>query len=639
MANKKPPKPIAGKLQQNIQQPADAKVSLNLKLAILLGVFALVVYANTLNHGYVLDDLSAITSNTIVKKGIAGIPELFSTPYRRGFNILANDLYRPLSLVTFATEFQLFGLNPMPGHLINILLFAGCVMLLFLFLAGLFEGKRNNAAFIASLLFALHPIHTEVVANIKSRDELLCFFFAFLSLNIFLKYLEKGKITQLLLGSVCFLFSLLSKETSIAFLGIIPLVFFFYRNENKRHSTYITAGTAVAALTFLVARYSVLNAHHANNLADIPFLDNFLSGKDLSVSSRIATAVLILGYYIRLLFIPYPLSCDYSYNSIPAVTFSDPFTLLSLAIYASIICFGIRLFLKNRKDPFAFAILFFLATIFLFSNIPFLIGSAMAERFLFFSSAGFCLAIALLIELCAKKTTAAPLVKQPRVIWILIPLCAVYSLLTIARNADWADNYTLFSADVEKHPKDARLNYYLGSELGEKAAPQERNPEKQKKIYSESIAYLNKSLAIYPLFDKAEANLGYTYRILSQFDSAALHDQRAMQLNPKNTLAINNLAEIYVIKKRFAEAIALYQKAIELKPDVPAPYTNSGICYFSLGKYDSAVYVLNNAIPIDPDFSRSYEILAITYNTMAKPDSAKKYEAIARQSNPGFSMQ
>ena len=180
--NKKPVLKQTVESKPVIEKPEaeNGKYPLRLKLVILLGIISCLVYANTLKNGFVLDDGAIITGNSLVKKGIPAIPEILSTPYHHGqFSKTSNDLYRPLSLVMFATEYQLFKEHPLPFHLINILLFTCCVILLFFFLDALFERKKTAAAFIASLLFALHPIHTEVVANIKSRDELLCFFFAF----------------------------------------------------------------------------------------------------------------------------------------------------------------------------------------------------------------------------------------------------------------------------------------------------------------------------------------------------------------------------------------------------------------------------------------------------------------------------
>ncbi len=326
-----PARPAPAKQAPKKTEAPKKGFSVTLKLALLLGILSFAVYANTFKNGYALDDFNTIGENTIVTRGISAIPEILATPYRRGWFVTTNDLYRPLSLTMFAAEYQLFDRSPAAGHFFNVLFFAGCVVLLFLFLHNFFEGRKPAVAFIAALLFALHPIHTEVVANIKSRDEIMCFFFAFLSLNVYLKYMGSGKMKHLVFGCLCFLLSLLSKETVITFLAVIPLIFFFYRNENKKYALNITIGAVVMAAVFLTIRYSVLSAYNANTTSDVSFIDNMLSAPP-SAAAGFATKVLILGHYLKLLLIPYPLICDYSYNSIPFVTFSDVWALLSLAI-------------------------------------------------------------------------------------------------------------------------------------------------------------------------------------------------------------------------------------------------------------------------------------------------------------------
>ena len=394
--------------QNNVDKPISIErkglMPNTLKCALFLGIISFLVYANSLKNGFVLDDDTVTIKNTIITQGASAIPEILTTPYRRGsFKNTTNDLYRPLSLVMFAIEYQIFGKNPAPFHFVNLLIFCGCVILLFYFLDKLFERKRTAVALIASLLFALHPIHTEVVANIKSRDELLCFFFAFLSLNLFLSFVKSGKIVHLLTGSLCFFLSMLSKETVVTFVALVPFIFFFYSNENKRRSGYITGCVLLAAIVCIAIRFSVLNHYHANEIANINFVDNALAKKDLSFESRVATAILILGYYIKLLFVPYPLLCDYSFNSIPFTHFSNPVVLIILSLYIFLAVFSVKRLIKNQKDAYAFGILFFLTTIALFTNIPFLIGTTMGERLLFFPSVGFCIVIALLIEKFARR--------------------------------------------------------------------------------------------------------------------------------------------------------------------------------------------------------------------------------------------
>ncbi len=638
MANKRIKKPVHAHIPVAItgaqrQEEKYSGFSMNLKFALLLGLISCIVYANTLNNGYTLDDCAAIRDNAFVKKGITSIPKLLFTPYHRGSFATSNDLYRPLSLVMFAVEYQLFGYNPAPGHFFNILLFVCSVILLFLFLDQLFERKKTAVAFLASLLFAVHPIHTEVVANIKSRDELLCFFFAFLSLNIFLKYINTGKLTQLLAGAFCFFLSLMSKESVITFLAVIPLIFLFYRNENIGKSIYVILWTALVAIIFLTIRYFVLNFYHANEITNIPMIDNALSNPNIPYDSRIATAILILGYYVKLIFIPYPLICDYAYNTIPYSSFSNPAVLISLAVYIFLAVFSIRFFLKNHKNPFAFGIFFFLITISLFSNIPFLIGTTMGERLLFFPSVGFCVTIAFLMEKVAggMNETNRSILTNKTVLGILIPVAIIFFVMTIHRNSEWVDNYTLYSSDIKNAPQSGKLNFWLGLELLTIKAKEEKDPSKLKQIKEAGLNYIYKSVAIYPDFEIAQSELCAAYFRNGQYDSAEIHGEKAISLNPTSVITLNNLASVYYNKKKYDRAMAMYKNAIKLLPDFVDPYTNVATCYLNLGKLDSGIYYLNKAISVDPTFNRSYEYLAMAYKTAGKLDSAKKYEAIAQK--------
>jgi len=645
MASKQNNKPVqkpvqTAKPKANVPKPVAVKATtpLNMKLALLLGIFSIIIYANTMRNGYVLDDSSVITENTIVMKGASAIPEILSTPYRRGFFITSNDLYRPLSLVMIAIEYSIFGENPMPNHVVNILLFAGCVIFLFFFLDKLFEGKKTAVAFITALLFAAHPIHTEVVANIKSGDELLCFFFVFLSLNIFIKYVEQGKMLHLLLGCLCFFLSFLSKETVVTFLAVVPMIFFFYRNENKKRSTNITIGIVAMTALAIGIRISVLSAYNANGIGDIDFADNGLALKTLAPSSRIATAVLIMGYYVKLLFIPYPLVCDYAYNTIPFTTFANPLVLLTLAVYIALAVFSIMRLLKNNKDPYAFAILFYLATMSLFSNIPFLIGATMGERFLFFGSVGFCLVIALLLEKWVGQVADSGLaiIKNPKTLAVVIPLCLAYSAIAISRNTDWYSNYTLYGADIKKSTNSSKLNYFYGLELEKVVASEEKDPEKIKQIRIKGIKYLSKAVAIDPDFANAQSDLGNAFFCLAQYDSAEIHERKSLDVNPTSNMTANNLANVYYFTKKYRESIDLSLKAIALKPEYVNAYGNLGRCYLTIGRLDSAAYYLYKGIQIDPTYSFSYEILAYVYRAAGRQDSVNKYVALAQKAKPGF---
>ncbi len=214
---------------------------------------------------------------------------------------------------------------------------------------------------------------------------------------------------------------------------------------------------------------------------------------------------MILGDYVKLLIFPYPLVCDYSYNSIPFTTFGNPWSLASLIIYLALGVFGIWGLVKKPKDPLVFTVLFYLAAISLFSNILILIGSPMAERFAFFASVGICLAIPLMVEKWVLKTDAdATYVTNSKILSIIIPIALVYAGMTFSRNADWLDNLSLFKADVNKSPNDSRLAYYYGTELVTRA-DHEGNPTVKQQWLSDGVVALRRSLSIYPTYENALA--------------------------------------------------------------------------------------------------------------------------------------
>jgi tetratricopeptide (TPR) repeat protein len=257
----------------------------------------------------------------------------------------------------------------------------------------------------------------------------------------------------------------------------------------------------------------------------------------------------------------------------------------------------------------------------------------MAERFMFFTSVGFCLAVALAIEKWILKSDTADLasIKKPVVLAMIIPIAIVYAAIVIDRNKDWFDNYTLFKADINKRPNDCRLSYYLGTEIATTKAGEAKDPAEQKKLTKEGIDLLYKSLAVYPDYDNAQASIGNAYFHIQQYDSAEFHEKRALELNPKDAITINNLAGVYFSSGKYPLAIKLCHDALDLNPHYVNAYSNIGLCYLHMGKLDSSLINLYKAVSIDPNFSGSYDNLALTYKAMGQMDSVKKYEARAKQ--------
>ena len=544
--------------------------------------------------------------NTYVGKGIAGIPELMVTPRLAGFEKIVNDNYRPLSLVMFAAEYQFFGANPFIGHLFNLLFFAGCVVLLFLFTDRLFQGKQTGIALIAALLFALHPIHTEVVANIKSRDEIMCFFFALASLITFLKFADTGKPLKLWMGAVLLMLAFLSKENVISFLVIIPVVFLVYYSCQRNRRLWIISVSCLVSLSFLFIRYEVLKGHDSSA---IPFLDNPLVTAHY-FSERLPTAIFVLGKTLKLLVVPYPLVCDYSYNSIPVVGWGNLWVLCSLAVYVSMLVLVIRRFLKKSPDPLTFGIIFYFANLALFSNILFTVYSEMAERLMFFASAGFCIMLAALIFEGAARVGVILNDKLPvKLLYLLVPVSLVFAVITFNRNGDWKSNYDLFSTDIKKMPENARLWHSYGSILLFPQAEIMDDTVDATQRTKDGLAAWYRSIAIYNDNFKVHLDLGNYYRGNRQYDSAEKQLKEAYRLLPGSPVVVSDLGYVYFCEQKYTDALTLAKSAMIKDNKNALIYNNIGMCYVQMQVYDSALQSFKRTLQLDPENAMAKEYI------------------------------
>lgn len=192
------------------------------RLALVLGLFAFALYANTIPNSYALDDELVTRNHPLTSQGIKAIPEIFTSYYYD--NKIGNYYeYRPVVLASFAIEHQFFGDNVHISHAINAFLYGLLCMVLLFVLRSFVPGSHWLFPALATLLFAAHPIHTEVVASIKNRDEIFSLLFGLLALFWSIKYARKGTATQWLLFLVFMLLSVMSKRSVLSYTVIIPL--------------------------------------------------------------------------------------------------------------------------------------------------------------------------------------------------------------------------------------------------------------------------------------------------------------------------------------------------------------------------------------------------------------------------------
>jgi len=254
-----------------------------------LFILSVLLYANTFSHDFAQDDAIVITENMFTTEGVAGIPGLFQYDTFYGFfkvegkaKLVAGGRYRPLTPAMFAVEYSLFGAKPGGMHLFNALWYGLTVVMLYLLLLTIFQSRKSWDSqisllgiywipLLAAFLFAVHPLHTEAVANIKGRDEIITLLGSLTSLWL----LFKGGTLRTALAGVCFFLALLAKENAITFLGVAPLALFVFTQTKISDIIKRISPLLAATVVFLIIRGAILGwdaGPPSQELMNNPFL-------------------------------------------------------------------------------------------------------------------------------------------------------------------------------------------------------------------------------------------------------------------------------------------------------------------------------------------------------------------------------
>lgn len=482
----------------------------NLLAGITLFVIAIGLYAYSMTFDYVLDDQIVLTNNSFTKKGIAGIHDImtkesFVGRFGEQKNLVTGARYRPLSIVTFAVEYQFFGLNTVVSHTINILLYALLGVLLFRVFNLFFPQKEEQKwyftlPFLAALLFVVHPVHTEVVANVKGRDEIMTLLGALGALYCTFKFVVTNNLLFLFFSGCTFFLALLSKENALTFLAVIPLSLYFFTKINLKKIGLSLVPLLIAAAAYLWIRYLVIGYFLSSDGAPITdIMNNPFYG--LSTNEKFATVFYTLGLYIKLLFFPHPLTHDYYPYQIPIINWVDYRAIIPVIMYVGL---GIVALLGFRKKAiWAFGIIVYLATLSIVSNIPFTVGTFMNERFLFMPSVGFCLILAWFLT---KKLPTFP--KNQAVanyigLGILGLFLVGFTYKTIDRVPDWKNRMTLNLSGASTSPNSARANCFLGTAIFETEYKPSNDNAQKRELIKEVAYFIDRALDIHPTYGSA----------------------------------------------------------------------------------------------------------------------------------------
>ncbi len=539
-----------------------------LVLAGLLVLLTAITYVGTLSYEFVWDDNWLIVNNPLLREW-SRLPALLVSDFWNGEPALERSYYRPLVSLSYFLEYRLWGLHPAGYHLTNVLLHLACTLLLFAVARRLFPDVL--VAFVAALIFAVHPIHSESVAFISGRTDLLASVFSLLSVLLYLdgRGREGGRRVWSGTASViAFALALLSKEVA----AVLPLVLLLYellpgRDRGSRIRLLARHLPFWAVLAgYLVLRTAVLGAPLARDL------------ELQAAGERAFLGVRAMAGYLRLMVLPHPLSAQ---HMLAPTGLRDPALLLSLAAVAGAL--AALAFAVRRTPRHAFCGLWVFVTLLPVSNVIPIAGTSMAERFAYLPSAGFSMLAAAGIARALRWASLGRAPVRTAVFGGLGVVLVAGMSLTMLRNEDWKNEFRLFSRTAEDAPASPRARTNLGYvhlRRGELGA---------------AIDQFERSLALDPDRPDTLIGLGVAYSVEGRHRDAQRYGERALALDPRNPTVQGNLASIYANAGEYARAVAHYRASLRQKPDNPLARYNLAVALAGLGRQDEAMRELASA--------------------------------------------
>jgi tetratricopeptide (TPR) repeat protein len=613
-----------------------------------LGLLVGMAYINCLSNDFVGDDSSLVLKNQAITT-IKGLPTLLTSDYWVNFRgpheaapVQSSGLYRPLVSVSYALNFALGGLAPWGYHLLNVALHLLVTWLVFLVASHV--GLAREPAFVAAAVFAVHPLHTEAVAQVVGRAELL------MSLGVLgAVWFELAGRRRLAL--LAFAAALFSKEQAMILPGLLLARDLVAASDSAGERRW-PGGRAW--LRTAVSRYgpylAVLGGYlaiRAKVLGGFPLpplraVENPLAFLDWE--PRLLTALKIAGWYLRLFLWPDELLADYSGGTIAvARSVFDPGVLWGFGAWAALLGLAVRAF-GRPESRLWFSVMFTGLAYLPASNLVVPIGTIMAERLFYLPSAGLCLLVGLLYERGmqsaarrAQSTSPDPLQCSAFSVQrsLLIVICLALMARTVVRNQDWRDAETLFRKTVAAAPNNGKAYVFLGGafrKMGRFAQALEAydtaaraNPDYlrddphflwQRGILlvklgrtSEAVESLEQAATLDPAWGAIRTDLGLAYAAAGDYARAEAMLRQAIAIAPASPYGYGGLSLILNEQARFAEALQAADAALSRDPTYVRARYNRAEALEGLGRLEEAVRAYEHVLALGPTASdrRVYE--------------------------------
>lgn len=563
----------------------------------VLWAAALAAYSNSFQAGLVFDSQRVILADSRIQADTAdNIHQIWTGDYYNGTG--SSALYRPLTTLSYLWNYAILGNGPNAAgyHWVNFAIHAWNVALVYLL--GVVVLRETRAAFALAALWALHPILTESVTNVVGRADLLASFGILAGLLCYARTIaatDWRRHAWVLALAASAAVAVFSKESGV----VLPAAMIAYDLAFAPKIPWRVRAVRYFAVLVPVAAFLLMRSRALAQVSSllISFGDNPLLGAGF-LASRL-TAIQVLARYLLLLLWPAHLSADYSYNQIPLSTHGDLATVFALLVWIAI---GVAAVLSYRRArTLFFFILFFGATIAPVANLAILVGSIMAERFLYLPAVGFAGCV-IWVALAAYRRAPAD---WPRAVLpaALAAVCLALSARTFVRNADWRDERSLWTSAVEVCPASYKTHQNMALVMLAGSRPD----------FPAATRQVERALAILdPLSD--------SHSMPSVYETAGRCYRAQGDLAKALAVLLRGRAIDRAWNQAFAERNRLDGKTVAMV-GTPSLYLDLGRVYLDLGQPDNASEALHFGRTIDPQ-PAFFEELARAYNGLGQPEPA-----------------
>lgn len=593
-----------------VNQNPRAAVGLPLAIAVALACAA---YANSLLNGFVYDDIDQVVKNPWIRD-FRHLPEILARPVWGFKGSGPTNYYRPAMHVSYMATYHLFGLRPWGFHLVNVALHAAVTALVFLLASRLCAigsvgattrpgGRWLAPPFVAAVLFAAHPIHTEAVTWIAGVPDLSFALLYLLALHASLR--PDGKFRpDAPLPVLAFAAGLLCKETALS----LPLLLIVWdlaaigewpgaARFIRRYAPYLAVSAAYLAVRFWVLGGLGPQQRHAS----------------LSAWQYFVNVFPLFADYLRKLVLPVHLTAFHVFR--PELSALSPRVLGAVAVTVGYLA---ALWIARRRSAVAYAgmslLLIPLLPVF---YIPGLGLNTFAERYLYLPSAGFALLTALGLRRIAATRNGILVVS------VALPaLLAAYMGGTIARNRVWSTNDRLFSDIVAKNPEAGILREAYGYLLVDEGR------------VDEGLEQYRIALTLMPAEAKTLVNIGVAYTKKRMPDAAIDYFRRALEREPDQAETYDNIGVALLGKGDVDAAIDAHRNAVRLKPSSAKLHFDLGLAYHRKGAADAAVAEYEATLALEPEFEAAHTNLAALHGQRGGWSEAIEHFSAAARLNP-----